>query len=259
MESDAAREDRRGRKPAVGRAGFGDLQVVFLTPNTLCSLSPTMLSTLTRAQFEHACHRYVETHSCQQSEVKTHPSGWLWQEHPYVSGLGYLARTVYLPRTNEPEAEAETDDATELADSGVSDDESLAASPEELLACKQYIVYSPTFEVPAFYFTIHGSSGAPLPLNRITESTLFRRHALPSANDNTFALTLPDTSLALLSQGDHPTLGTPSWYLHPCHTSEAVGEILAESDGRNGENGLRWMEVWFMVMGNVVDFFAGNQ
>ncbi|KAI0649992.1 hypothetical protein C8Q79DRAFT_997943 [Trametes meyenii] len=214
-----------------------------------------MYSTLTRAQFEHACNCYVEAHSRQPSKVKAYPSGWSWHEHSYVSGLGYLARTVCLPRGHEPAA----DDAIEFVDLGVLEDDPTAAPLEELLICKQYIVYSSTFQVPAFYFTIHESSGTPLPLNRITESALFRRHALPSANDNTFALTLPDTSLALLSQGDHPTLGTPSWYFHPCHTSEAVGEILAESDGWDGENGLRWMEVWFMVVGNVVDFFAGNQ
>lgn len=99
-----------------------------------------------------------------------------------------------------------------------------------------------------------------MPLDAIVESALFRRHALPSPGGNAFALTLPESSLALLSQGDHPTLGTPSWYFHPCHTSEAVSEILAESnDAESGDELLRWMEVWFMVLSNVVDFFAGIQ
>lgn len=96
-------------------------------------------------------------------------------------------------------------------------------------------------------------------LDQIVQSALFRRNALPSSDGNTFGLTLPDSNLSLLSQGDHPTLGTPSWYFHPCHTSEVVGEILAASEGTQpGDELLRWMEVWFMVMSNVVDFFAGS-
>lgn len=86
---------------------------------------------------------------------------------------------------------------------------------------------------------------------------MFRPQALPSTDGNTFALTLPDSALALLSQGDHPTLGTPSWYFHPCQTSEMVGEIIAEREDE-GDDVLQWIETWFMVMGNIVDFFAGS-
>ena len=68
---------------------------------------------------------------------------------------------------------------------------------------------------------------------------------------------MPDSTFSLLSQGDHPTLGTPCWYLHPCHTSEVVGEIMAEVDA--GErDAVRWLEAWFMVMSNMVDLFAGD-
>ncbi len=85
-------------------------------------------------------------------------------------------------------------------------------------------------------------------------SALFRPQVLPSSDRNTFALTLPDSSFALLSQGDHPTLGTPSWYFHPCHTAEVVGEIVKSRQ----DDALRWLEAWFMVMGNIVDFYAGE-
>ncbi|KAI9001172.1 hypothetical protein BD414DRAFT_452306 [Trametes punicea] len=216
-----------------------------------------MPTILTRAQFEQACRRYVEAHpSSRRSDVRTYPSGWSWHEHPFIVGLGYLARTVYLPQI----AAAEADVTNEQIQIDAEDDVAIAVNGEERLICQQYVVFAPTFEVPAFYFTLHDSSGSPLPLNAIVKSALFRRHALPSPDENTFALTLPDSSLALLSQGDHPTLGTPSWYFHPCHTSEVVGEIVAESDAReDGDELLRWMEVWFMIIGNIVDFFAGSE
>ncbi|KAI0663020.1 hypothetical protein C8Q70DRAFT_485789 [Cubamyces menziesii] len=165
--------------------------------------------------------------------------------------------TLLLPR---PSSGGEGNDGDEVEESYAIDDEATASLPPEHFTCQQYVVYSPTFQVPTFYFTLHDPSGSPLPLDAIVESALFRRHSLPSPNGNAFALTLPDTSLALLSQGDHPTLGTPSWYFHPCRTSEAVSEILTESnDAENSNELLRWMEVWFMVLSNVVDFFAGSQ
>ncbi|EIW61738.1 uncharacterized protein TRAVEDRAFT_163229 [Trametes versicolor FP-101664 SS1] len=216
-----------------------------------------MLTSLTRAQFEDACRRYVAAHSDQgRTGITIYPTGWSWHEHSYVSGLGYLSRTVLLPRIS-PSEEGELG---ELVGTTLEvEDESAAVVPGELQTCKQYVVYSPTFEVPAFYFTLNKSSGSPLVLDQIVQSTLFRRNALPSSDGNTFGLTLPGSNLSLLSQGDHPTLGTPSWYFHPCHTSEVVGEILAASEGTQpGDELLRWMEVWFMVMSNVVDFFAGS-
>ena len=70
----------------------------------------------------------------------------------------------------------------------------------------------------------------------------------------TFALDTPDSAFAMLSQGDHPTLGTPCWYLHPCHTAEVVEEIMREVEHGASERDVRWLEAWFMALGNLVDF-----
>ncbi|KAI0773852.1 hypothetical protein C8Q74DRAFT_1200480 [Fomes fomentarius] len=216
-----------------------------------------MLSTSTREHFEEACKAYVAAHhNAHTSEVKTFPSGWTWSEHAYVSNLGYLSRTIYLPRQVTPITEGEEDDIA-----GLAEDEDDAACHEaasgDFLTCHQYVVYSATFLVPTLYFTLHDPSGTPLALDQIMRSALFRPQVLPSSDGNTFALTLPDSSFALLSQGDHPTLGTPSWYFHPCHTAEVVGEIIAEVENRQ-DDALRWLEAWFMVMGNIVDFYVGE-
>lgn len=58
----------------------------------------------------------------------------------------------------------------------------------------------------------------------------------------------------MLSQGDHPTLGTPCWYLHPCQTAEVVDELMREVECGEAERPLQWMEAWLMMLGNVVDF-----
>lgn len=40
------------------------------------------------------------------------------------------------------------------------DGNSQVAAPPESLVCRQYVVYSPTYQVPALYFSIHRSSAS---------------------------------------------------------------------------------------------------
>lgn len=99
------------------------------------------------------------------------------------------------------------------------------------------------------------TGGSPLPLSQIVRLPLFRSGLFPEFDqDSSFAVQGSESSFAMLSQGDHPTLGTPSWYLHPCHTSDMVGEILDEHSGSNIGRGARWIESWFLVMNNAVNF-----
>ena len=167
---------------------------------------------------------------------------------------------------------AEDEDIETLPES--TSDEATAPQCAECLTCTQSVVYSPTFQVPAFYFTMHHNSrfprhvgclrhcpttstdGSPLSLAEIMTTSLLRRHAVPPAEATTFALTENGAAFPLLSQGDHPVLGTPAWYFHPCHTQEAVGELLSEveqEDWTEEERLVRWIEVWFMVVGQIVD------
>jgi len=84
---------------------------------------------------------------------------------------------------------------------------------------------------------------------------LFHPFDLQGTDLTSFALSLPASSFPLLSQGDHPTLGTPCWYLHPCGTAAAVEEIMkeVEHDWTEDQRLMKWMEVWFMVLGTIID------
>ncbi|KAJ7507720.1 hypothetical protein B0H11DRAFT_1968331 [Mycena galericulata] len=163
---------------------------------------------------------------------------WTWREHPSVPGFGYMARSAQHTRRVADRAEEEDSDPA------------TAAPVAETLTCMQYIVYSATFEVPAFYFTLHDASGSPLPLDDLVHTTLFHRFAFEGTQSTTFAVSLPGSAFPMLSQGDHPTLATPCWYFHPCHSAAAVDEIVAEL----GERRLvGWLEKWIMVLGSVVN------
>ncbi|KAF8974236.1 hypothetical protein BDZ97DRAFT_1639404, partial [Flammula alnicola] len=132
-----------------------------------------------------------------------------------------------------------------------------AERPERsALTVHEYIVYSASFNVPAFYFTVHDTNGAPSSLVDILRTSFFKFKPPIGAEANAFALTLPPGPFPLLSQGDHPTLGTPCWYFHPCETDAAVGEFMAEVEqaGWNEETRLvRWIELWVMIVGGVLN------
>ncbi len=93
-------------------------------------------------------------------------------------------------------------------------------------------------------------------------TSLLRRHVLPEIQVTPYALTQPDASFPLLSQGDHPTLGTPSWFIHPCGTACAIGELIGERKKAEempegmpevSDDWLDWLETWFMMIGGIVD------
>jgi hypothetical protein len=74
-----------------------------------------------------------------------------------VPGLGFMSRTRVVhsrkldptPSSNAFEAEPESPYDAAVAN---------VINVHESLTCHQYVVYSATFQVPAFYFTIHDSS-----------------------------------------------------------------------------------------------------
>lgn len=145
---------------------------------------------------------------------------------------------------------------------------------DQALICQQYVVFSATFRVPAFYFTVCRVSelpflncpsaklpsvaigGAPLPLGEIMETSLFKMGACDGFETSSCAVSLPTSTFPVLSHGDHPTLGTPCWYFHPCETTSVIDELMREvlDDGWDEITRLiRWLELWFMVVCSVVN------
>lgn len=69
-------------------------------------------------------------------------------------------------------------------------------------------------------------------------------------------MTNQDSVFPLLSHGDHPVTGEPSWYLHPCETEPVLKEIteaLETSFPTRESYVSRLLQSWFAVVGTVVD------
>ncbi len=88
------------------------------------------------------------------------------------------------------------------------------------------------------------------------------QYASKNVDSGTSSIMLPPTeggaSFPLISQGDHPVLGTPSWYLHPCNTASTMQVLMDDFIGDAWEEhedsrGLfRWLSTWFMIIGSAV-------
>ncbi|KAG2013738.1 3-ketoacyl-CoA thiolase [Coprinopsis cinerea AmutBmut pab1-1] len=218
----------------------------------------------TRQQFEAACKSLATKWSSESPlDPRTHAyTDWVWHNpYPY----GYLARTKRYARTASPgafEEELGQELGQEFGQEEVvcQDDVATGSTPGDVesVLSQQFVVFSATFQVPAFYFTVHDTTGAPLSLDKLLASPLFKFELPEGAASTGFALTLPNAPFPLLSQGEHPSLGTPCWYLHPCETERAVEELVREAEQPDWtpEHRLeRWLELWLMAVGAVLNLF----
>ncbi len=183
-----------------------------------------------------------------------------------------MSRKTIHTRTRSPYL-----DSLDTGDLGLEyEDDATATSPTrscDIVTCHQYVVHSASFQVPAFYFTMHDASkpilyvsesiikssisdGSPLPLAELIETSLFRRDLAVSTQQTPYSLTQGGSNFPLLSQGEHPTLGTACWYLHPCETPSAVNELMSDEQNAglsDAEHWIRWLEQWFLLLGTAVD------
>ncbi|KIY73684.1 hypothetical protein CYLTODRAFT_416714 [Cylindrobasidium torrendii FP15055 ss-10] len=139
----------------------------------------------------------------------------------------------------------------ETVEDVTAEDEATAPIPPHActsLTWRQYVAYSDTFHVPVFYFSVHDANGSPLSLLELIQTSIFRAELQTGTQKTDFGLSRAGSTFPLLSQGDHPTLGIPCWYLHPCETGRAVAELLGEDDS----SALRWLEMWFVVLGTAI-------
>ena len=135
--------------------------------------------TLTRSQFEAACQTFIAKYSCTREHVFEDVAefatrtfyGWSWHQHhvrsshlsqwlaseslsQLHSGLGYLSRTISL----RPASQSDSLDATSpMSEVLHVEDEATVSSTtgSDILTCQQYVIYSQTYQVPAFYFSVY--------------------------------------------------------------------------------------------------------
>ncbi|KZW03924.1 hypothetical protein EXIGLDRAFT_8627 [Exidia glandulosa HHB12029] len=217
-------------------------------------------SHLTRDEFAAACNAFLQRpiSNDETSALRGH-LGWTLLTSPTVPSLRCLARTVNVRVRREDYAELEEASFNDLdVEEEDIDDATAAPIPDQtqtLVTVQQYIAYSPTFAVPVFYFSSHDANGAPTSLEAILRTNLFKQHVTRSVARTAHSLSLPgedaDAPFPLLSQGDHPVLGRPCWFLHPCGIPTALAELMEESD--MSAHSAVWIDTWLSLISTVID------
>ncbi|KAF1330847.1 Polysaccharide lyase, partial [Globisporangium splendens] len=81
----------------------------------------------------------------------------------------------------------------------------------QTVICDFHIVYHVIYQTPVLYFRATRLDGSPVRIN----AQIGGLHLPGSKADSTF-----------VSMEEHPVLGTPFWFLHPCETSAAMELLL---------------------------------
>ncbi|KAF8443626.1 hypothetical protein BGX38DRAFT_1271836 [Terfezia claveryi] len=125
-----------------------------------------------------------------------------------------------------------------------------------------HIVLSPVYCVPVLYFNMAIDS-TPASLDDVYQH-LVRQSDL--SKDVSWEETLRAVGVhGAISQGEHPVLGTPFWFIHPCETAALVenwGTVKTHSiprldiDDSHSKKGIislqNYLQIWLGMMGSTV-------
>ena len=134
----------------------------------------------TRQHFNEACKLFIAKYASAAPSFANSPMReWKWNEHtvsflfnimfsPLIFGqmlsqLGYMSRNTMLTMKSSNEPRLGDEDLA--CDIEASPDEATSTTRPDIqtLACREYVVFSATFQVPCLYFAInHPSRSIPL-------------------------------------------------------------------------------------------------
>lgn len=209
-------------------------------------------SVLDEERFRQCCHLLLQ----RSDQLR---DGWSWEA---VQGTeeGYLKKTALRsvptawgllhPQPETPHAStgqekpgpvAFTGSDVLSADMDEEDDGSctLTNSSSLVLQYEYHIVYSCSYGAPVLYFRAFTLEGRSLTLEEMW-STIHPNYRLH----------LQNCPLNAISQQEHPLLGQPFFYLHPCRTEEFMGPVLQTAQDQGSP--VNYVLSWLSVVGPVV-------
>lgn len=94
----------------------------------------------------------------------------------------------------------------------------------------------------------------PIDLESLARSSFFRVNSseYPLSNMKPEGQAASDGPAVFpsISQGEHPEIRAPCFFLHPCETASVLEEILP---GSSEVGPLEILQTWFMLVGTVID------
>lgn len=161
---------------------------------------------------------------------RSYARGWQWWE-PALAGAAFYP-TACLSRsfsvlTAEPTSEACADEpdvaefAEEHFDAEHAEHDRDQEASANLVTITQSIHWSSIWQLPILHFHASNPSGQLLTLDQLKQLNLvYKAGTLPNEPPQ------GGGHEAAISLSDHPRTGLPSYYLHPCHTNQALASLV---------------------------------
>ena len=185
--------------------------------------------TLSYEQFVKSCNIFLE-------KSKKIEEDWIGLGDDKIEGQFYLVkRTTKSDILEKNENQDFVSDLDEVVLEG-NDEAELKVERHEMITYEYHVLYSLSHSVPVLYINAWYSSGKPLKLEDIWSRITYQKSALLSKKWES------------LTQKEHPILGTPFFFLHPCLTSELMNKVSKSSDSST-EN---YISSWLSLFGPVV-------
>lgn len=154
-------------------------------------------------------------------------------------GRRYAKKTEVFISSTENKESTMNDDVLRNAEIKEEKEEDAAAfqveGNSEVLTYEYHIVYSPSYGVPVLYFNAHTQGGKLLGLEEIWKRV-----------PDVYKERLSKERWTFITQQEHPLLGHPFYYLHPCHTADLMKNTPVLTDKRH------YIISWLSAVGPVV-------
>ncbi|KAI1905365.1 hypothetical protein AGOR_G00015370 [Albula goreensis] len=174
--------------------------------------------------------------------------GWSWEQ---VKGTeeGYMKKTVLgtgrvnistaqdgHPRAGEVmDAVGDQGQVDDLGD----EDTPVPAEGSSVIRFEYHVLYSCSYQTPVLYFRASTLDGRPLSLEDVWDQVHpnYRQRLLQGPWDT-------------ITQQEHPLIGQPFFFLHPCRTADFMRPLLQVAHAENRK--LNYIVSWLSVVGPVV-------
>ena len=175
----------------------------------------------------------------------------VWEMKTTVSSEGETSDACLVKRCTlswEIDSHAAHEEDARVQQPACSDDPAALPPPSTPLSApihlEYHAVYSHTYQVPVLYLTACRSNGLRLSLEEVWSLVPRAHHTrLEAARWST------------LTEGEHPIVGTPFYFVHPCHTGQVMATVhdMGREVGKAGKKpSVDYLTSWLSMFGSLV-------
>ncbi|KAM6919160.1 ubiquitin-like-conjugating enzyme ATG10 [Xenentodon cancila] len=170
-----------------------------------------------------------------------------WRQETEGSGSEPQPDPSYNSSATEPgqdqSASAGHADIRDVSNDLISDEDDATCSVTEgssqVLQFEYHVLFSCSYSTPVLYFRASTLEGRNLTLKEVWSST-----------HPNFRRPLQQSPLNTISQQEHPILGQPFFFLHPCRTEKFMRPVMQVS--LDQDRPVNYVVAWLSVVGPVV-------